>query len=515
MQMQSEAPSSEGPWPTVDYQAYALAKSGIFLKSGYQKSTRRKSQHTLINPRKKVLQQSLQLECQKLFVDAAGNTNYVRADPDVIFGAVCELCRRHGVNVASYNQVLEWIQSVMPGESYSQVLSLSEFTMALRTLCPDVFEGDGVTNLPPIQAQSKDLNTQLSYGLLRRKYNATALCDGNSKVETRRDGQSVNNTMVMIADSDHLCEAMKRDGRSARKFERKPGAYADKLEKDRINDIMRSGPGRDNTVRIQRSKSAQQKARHKYTSGMSGSLGCNLSMVTRHMNMEAHAKKHIEEQKTIQSYVNSRKSKGEAVKKFNQAALKDARDLKSSSRRSMMDDLKKSASLKRESIDALSSQVRSTRDVLHWSAHKSGIIPKDPVLAERKLNAASYEEWRVAADEDAMREGSIRDERLALLVQSKVRNGTMRSPISQQSLDANDVFMRAFTTDEDNYGFTESLSNGVFLDLADGVIAETKLPANMLAAARVYGQYPEVKPPAFMSNTIKGPKQIGYTGPMV
>jgi hypothetical protein len=505
---------NEGPWPSVDCQAYALSKSGIFLKSGHSKSIRKRFPPIgTSTSRDTVLQHTLQLECQKLFVDAAGSTGYMRADPDVIFGALCELCRHHGVvPVPSFSSVVAWLDTAC-GESFTQVISLSEFTVALKTLCPSVFEVDGFIQLPAVMNNPVKDN-QLSYGLVRRKHNASLLCDGTAAVETRGD-RSVNNKMTLIADSDHLCEAMKRDGRSARKCER-PHAYANKLEKHRINDILRSGPVPDNVVRVQKSLTTQRKARHGYTTGLSTSLGCNVVMVQRHMDMEAVAKKNMSDKKVIQSSVNNRRTQAEAVRKFSETARKDTRDLKATHRRQMMEELKRCASMKQESIDAMSSHVRHTREVLHWSTHKSGFIPKDEVLAERKANAATYGEWRTAANEDALREGSIRDERLAIWVQEKVRNGTLRSPISMGSVDATDVFMRAFTTDEEEFGFTDAIvGGGVFLDNSDCAIAESRPPANMLAAARVYGQYPKVKPPAFMSGVAKGPKEVGYSGPRV
>ena len=310
---------------------------------------------------------------------------------------------------------------------------------------------------------------------------------------------------------------MKKDARRTQHLEKLAGqvstkSVADKvLQRDRIFQALRPGPGPDNAVRVKREAAAVTKARKQYTRGLATVLGSNLTMVRRHLEHEQVTKQRALGRRAVAAEVDERRAAAAAMHGHLETVKLAEVGARSAGRKAMITELSQGAVAQRRAQDFRTGEVREHREVLKWSEHKSGLIPVDPVLAQRKANAATKHEFLAAVAEDSARVDAIRAERFARSSMAKTRH-LERGP-TPLHLDGSGVF-HAATSPCTHTSAELDLGSGPLLDGAwstgggDGlqILGEVvEPPTSMKAAARVFDRTAMTRAhPGFLTGSQRG-----------
>jgi hypothetical protein len=376
------------------------------------------------------------------------------------------------------------------------VLSLAEFIEGVGVMCPDVVKDFAQGGVPPVDTPKASAQ---AYSILQRKQDATAMYD--PVVESHRIASASSRSAgglvgaLVMADAGSLVSAIKHDAQKSRRLEIEAGVSSRKsvvgreLEKQRVAKAVRVGPGPGHAVRAAREERAVARARGAYCQGLAKSLGSNLTMVRRHLDQARVGTQRAGLAQATASEVAERRSQEHAAKSQAGAAKAAAADAKQVGRQVLLRRLEDGARAQRRAFEARAGEVREGRAVLRWSEARSGLIPEDPVLLQRKHNAASRAEWQSAARDDQTRVLAIRHARLEAL--GRPRNDCARVATAASTMDGSGLF-----ASDGDFSLEPSIS---LLDLG----SEVEPPRSMLAASRVFGHGIAKAHPGFLAGSSR------------
>jgi len=470
-------------WPAVDYQTNGVLASACLdreLRSSLGLPSNRK-QGRLALEKESSLSKAFRARCREAFVKVNGNKEVMAADPRAFHTILDRICKACGTICPPQETIGIWIDAAVPSTGTGQVLSFAEFVDGVYAICPDVVK-DFKREEEAIHSDKLKSSAQ-AYGILHRKQNATALYDSNDEARgyTDSSGRSNGNNLVsslVMADAGSLVSAIKHDAHNSRRLDARAktrkSVVGRELEKDRVAEALRVGPGPDNAVRAAREHRDVERARRAYCNGLAQSLGSNLTMVRRHQDKERVGKLRVGLNRAAATEVGQRRNMELNAKILAGAARATEASAKQMGRKLMLEKLEDGARAQHRAFEARAAEVRDTREVLHWTEARSGLIPEDQVLAQRKRNAASHSEWKVAASEDQKRVLAIRHERLEAL---RPRSKGAHLAAASSTMDGSGLFA---SDAPDNEFVEQSIS---LLDLG----SEVEPPMNMQAASRTFG----------------------------
>ena len=480
-------------WPAVDYQTNGVLASACLdreLRSSLNVSSNR-IVGRLAREKGSSLSKAFRARCRDAFVKVNGNKDVMAADARAFHDILEIICKANGSICPSVETVRTWIDAAVPSTGNGQVISLEEFIDGVHAICPDVvkdFTKEEVLRL------DKPKSSAQAYGILQRKQDATALYDASDESHNvpdssaRSSGSNLVSSLVM-ADAGSLVSAIKHDAHNSRRLDARAktrkSVVGRELEKDRVAESLRVGPGPENAVRAAREQCEVSKARRAYCQGLAQSLGTNLTMVRRHQDKERVGKLRAGLSQATATEVGERRNQELNAKIQSGAARATEADAKLAGRKAMLELLEDGARAQQRAFESRAAEVRDTREVLHWTEARSGLIPEDPVLAQRKRNAASRSEWKVAASEDQKRVLAIRHERLEAM-RPRIKDAHLAAASS--TIDGSGLFA-CDTTGNDLMEQSMSL-----LDLG----SEVEPPINMQAASRVFGHATAKAHPGFL-----------------
>lgn len=289
--------------------------------------------------------------------------------------------------------------------------------------------------------------------------------------------------LTLAISSSSLSDAVKKVQRQNRRTLKSAGIKTlplDErcLEKERVVEALTGpGPGQKNQTMSARAGEGSALARRKFTRHLSEALCANVTMLSKHTETKRKNERISRQHINIAEMVETLKNKNEEISAHCKAIERTQGIVRHDSCKHQKEKMREHILLTSSRMQKEIQNVSANRERVHWSDHKSGLIPHDPLMAQRKAGATSLQEFQSACAEENSRVLLLRQQRLESLATSKLHTQGESFSASLFHLDGTEHFQ----IDMPQTSLSSNLKQTSNLD-----INESSPSMNMLAAQRIF-----------------------------